>query len=186
MTSQPRKKQPEQVRLKLLQATAEIIAQHGLEGVTTAEVAKRAGVTSGGLFHHFPSKKHLIDELINAFMGAFEAHLEELIKQDPDPRGRFTRAYLHGCLSFEHPLFNANLLEAIWSATNRDENLCGRWMTWVDKQLAKYGLESDPILSAIIRYATDGLSMEAFTMASLNAEKRQLVINRLVEWTRQL
>lgn len=186
MASSPRKKQPEQVRLRLLQATAEIAAQSGLEAVTTAEVAKRAGVTSGGLFHHFASKKDLIDELLNSFMDSFEAHLEQLIKQDPDPRGRFCRAYLLGSQSFEHPLYEASLQEPVYMEMSRNAELSKRWLAWLDKQLAKHGPEKDPVLGAIIRYATDGLCVEDYSSIPVNPEDRRAVVDRLVEWTRQL
>ncbi len=186
MVSVPRKKQPEQVRLKLLQATAEIAAERGLEFVTTAEVAKRAGVTSGALFHHFPSKKHLIDEMILNFTKDLEALIEEAVKRDPEPRGRFTRAYLVTSCACDHTSDDCKLLGAITTAMNRDADLAELWVGWMERQMEKYGGEDDPVLAAIIRYAADGLWMESFAVPCANPETRRAAIQKLMEWTRQL
>ena len=53
-----RKKQPEQVRRTLLDCAARIAAEQGIANVTVQAVAEAAGVTKGGLFHHFPEQKH--------------------------------------------------------------------------------------------------------------------------------
>ncbi len=186
MASLPRRKQPQQVRRNLLNAAAEIASEHGLEFVTTAEVAKRAGVTSGGLFHHFPSKKHLIDEMINAFMKSVETCIEDLIKKDPDPRGRFTRAYLVSSYGYDPRSVDNRLLGAIITAMNRDPELAEPWADWMEKQMEKYDQEKDPILASIVRYAADGLWMEIFAASHVDFEKRQAAFQRLMDWTRQL
>jgi len=48
-----KKKQPEQVRRNLLDCTAKIAAEQGVAKVTIDAVAKAAGITKGGLLHHF-------------------------------------------------------------------------------------------------------------------------------------
>src|SRR5581483_4435078 len=48
-----RAKQPEQVRRALLDCAATIAMDHGVSGITVQAVAAAAGVTKGGLFHHF-------------------------------------------------------------------------------------------------------------------------------------
>jgi len=48
---------------RLLSAALELFAEQGLEGASTANIAKRAGVANGTLFHHFTSKQTLIAEL---------------------------------------------------------------------------------------------------------------------------
>ena len=53
-----RKKQPEQVRRSLLDCAAQIAVEQGLASVTIQAVAEAAGVTKGGLFHHFASKRN--------------------------------------------------------------------------------------------------------------------------------
>ncbi len=186
MTTVTRKKQPEQVRRNLLRAAADIASEHGLEHVTTAEVARRAGVTSGGLFHHFPSKKHLIDEMVLTCIKHYEKHIEELVGEDPEPRGRFARAYLVSAYTYD-PLGGDNkLMGALITAMNRDSGLAELWSDWLKAQIRKYGRESDPVLAAIIRYAADGLWMESFAVPHSSSENRQAAIRTLMEWTLRL
>ena len=63
-----------QTRADIVEAARALFAQHGFAATTTAEVASRAGVTVGALFHHFRGKVELFgavfDEL-DAEMNAF-------------------------------------------------------------------------------------------------------------------
>ena len=45
---------------KLLQSTIYLASEKGLVGASTAKIAKHAKVATGTLFHHFPTKEHLI------------------------------------------------------------------------------------------------------------------------------
>ena len=181
-----RKKQPQEVRSRLLKATAEVAAEQGLDAVTIAEVSKRAGVTSGGLFHHFPSKKHLIDELINSCTLSFENKIGQLIAQDPEPRGRFARAYLLASNCVDDRCEDSVQVGNVLTAMSRDPEISRRWAAWIGEQLKKYGAESDPILGEIIRYASDGLWLEDYVMESVDKNRRQAVIDRLLELTHKL
>ncbi len=51
-------------RASILRATAEAIRESGYDGASTTEVLRRAGVTRGALYFHFPSKKALAEALL--------------------------------------------------------------------------------------------------------------------------
>lgn len=63
-----RPKDPEKTRQLLLEAAHEEIHRQGYQAASLSAILKRAGVTKGALYHHFPNKKALglavIDELI--------------------------------------------------------------------------------------------------------------------------
>ncbi|MGO7697024.1 TetR/AcrR family transcriptional regulator, partial [Rhizobium leguminosarum] len=59
-----RKKQPDVVRQALLDCATKLALEHGLAAVSFQAVASAAGVTKGGLFHHFPYKRLLIGEVV--------------------------------------------------------------------------------------------------------------------------
>jgi AcrR family transcriptional regulator len=44
----------------ILEAAVALIGERGIDGATTAEIARRAGVTEKTLFRYFPSKKDLV------------------------------------------------------------------------------------------------------------------------------
>ncbi len=48
----------------ILQASAQIVARHGLEGLTTNHIAERAGVSIGSLYQYFPGKDAVFHSLI--------------------------------------------------------------------------------------------------------------------------
>lgn len=48
----------------ILEATVALIGERGIEGATTAAIAKRANVTERTLFRYFPSKKDLIRRVL--------------------------------------------------------------------------------------------------------------------------
>ena len=58
-----RVRQPERRRAQLLDAARELFADKGFETTTTAEIARRAGMSEGVLFHQFGTKRGLYDQL---------------------------------------------------------------------------------------------------------------------------
>lgn len=51
---------PDQTRERLLDAAARLFERKGYEGATVAEIAREAGVTSGAIYAHYPSKAELL------------------------------------------------------------------------------------------------------------------------------
>lgn len=81
-------------RRMILHAAARLFANQGFHGTSTAQICQAAGISSGNLFHYFPSKRALFAELI-AGEGA----------DDEDSRAAVADAYdatdpLEGLLGF--------------------------------------------------------------------------------------
>lgn len=51
-------------REKIIQSATEAFAQKGFRGATMADIAKAANLTVPGLLHHFPSKIHVLMEVL--------------------------------------------------------------------------------------------------------------------------
>ena len=51
-------------REKIIQSATEAFAQKGFRGATVADIAKAAHLTVPGLLHHFPSKIHVLMEVL--------------------------------------------------------------------------------------------------------------------------
>ena len=63
----PRRTQAERTQQRKEQVIREAIrffGQNGYHGARLADIAKAAGVTEPGLLHHFPSKAHLLMEVL--------------------------------------------------------------------------------------------------------------------------
>jgi AcrR family transcriptional regulator len=72
-------------REKIVQATRELVIEHGYNGVSTAEVMRRAGVSRGGLYHHFDGKTALLAAVLEAVERDFIARLASVVAEEPDP-----------------------------------------------------------------------------------------------------
>jgi TetR/AcrR family transcriptional regulator len=64
----------------IVTAAMDLIAKKGVDGATTAEIARRAGVTERTLFRYFPSKKDLVRRVLLPPMlsGGLMHHWDEL------------------------------------------------------------------------------------------------------------
>ncbi|MFC4906358.1 TetR/AcrR family transcriptional regulator [Actinomadura gamaensis] len=76
-------------RDRMLQATLDLIAEHGVGAVTNRAVAKAAGVSLGSLTYHFPSQSDLLREALTTFVddeiAGITAYVEHLRDAGLDP-----------------------------------------------------------------------------------------------------
>jgi AcrR family transcriptional regulator len=77
-------------RAKILQAAAEVFAEHGLE-VTLDDIARHAGVGVGTVYRRFTDREALIEALFEVRMKALLQRMREALA-DPDP--------WHGLITF--------------------------------------------------------------------------------------
>jgi AcrR family transcriptional regulator len=54
-------------RVEILRIAAEVFARAGYSGTNLRDIAEAAGILTGSLYHHFPSKESLAVELMSAF-----------------------------------------------------------------------------------------------------------------------
>lgn len=72
----------EESRAHILQAAAESFARYGYEATGVAEICRRAGLSKGAFYHHFPSKQAVFLELLERWLRGLEAQLEIIHKGD--------------------------------------------------------------------------------------------------------
>ena len=76
----------ERNRRRLIDAAAELFAERGIE-VTVAEIRERAGVGQGTVFRHFPTKEHLMAEVMRERMTSLTALATERLEADDPVEG---------------------------------------------------------------------------------------------------
>ena len=147
---------PQRTVAVILEAAERVIVQSGVEKATIDEVAREAGVSKGGVLHHFPSKEAIIVGLVSTMISKFEAEVLERQAQDPDPKGSFTRAFLHKATETDgHCIEVFFALQAAFrncpelQQLKRDHSL--RWQARIEQD----GI--DPVCATVVRLATDGL-----------------------------
>lgn len=60
-----RKEQKEARKSQIIQVTLDLFVERGYYGTKTSQISRRAGISEGLLFHYFPTKEILLEELIN-------------------------------------------------------------------------------------------------------------------------
>jgi TetR/AcrR family transcriptional regulator len=75
----------EVTRAAILGAAEQEFALHGLEGARTEEIAERAGVTKGMIYHYFGSKEKLYEAALEQVFAPLILSLQPFSAPDRDP-----------------------------------------------------------------------------------------------------
>ena len=150
-----RKKQPDVVRQRILDGAMQLAAEKGVASVSIQAVATFAGVTKGGVFHHFANKQILIETMLHEVLYKFDQEIDRFICQDTVQYGCFTRAYIEVTLT--HQSFGVNSLWATLSMTLiSDKNFSQLWNKWLADRLNQHQHTDADLNLCILRYAADG------------------------------
>ncbi|MBW7476812.1 TetR/AcrR family transcriptional regulator [Paenibacillus oenotherae] len=171
-------------RSHILTAAASIVKNHGVEKLTLEAVAKEAGVSKGGLLHHFPNKEALIKGMVEELTNDFIDEVNHKATTNAADSGKWIQAYIE--TTFDD-LNSGNGISSALSAalfTNPDllVNLQNQYAVW-QQNMENDGI--DPVSSTIARLAADGLWFtEIFGVGKLDDEIRSKVMMQLITMTR--
>jgi AcrR family transcriptional regulator len=87
----------EERKAAVLECACGIFSAGSYRGTTTAEIARKAGVTEPVLYRHFASKRDLYLAVLEESWRRLRALWERVVDEEPDPRfwvGAMGRAYL--------------------------------------------------------------------------------------------
>ncbi|KAA2250941.1 TetR/AcrR family transcriptional regulator [Solihabitans fulvus] len=144
------------MRDRILDTTEELLVREGVNAIRLDAVAAKAGVSKGGLLHHFGTRQALIEGVVLRLVDAFEAYLPPR----SSPPGAFTRAWLDATIpATDVPADGQGdrvavaLLAALSGGPEMLTLLRGHYLVWQDR-LANDGL--DPAAATLVRLAVDG------------------------------
>lgn len=83
----------------MLDAAEEVILRDGIASFTLDAVAAEAGVSKGGLLHHYPTKDRLIETLVSRQIQRWANECEDAIAAESEAPGRVARAMMQMCLA---------------------------------------------------------------------------------------
>jgi AcrR family transcriptional regulator len=117
----------EETHTRILEAALEGFARYGYDATSVAEICRRAGVTKGGFYHHFPSKQAVflamlerwlddIDRLLEVARSGAENIPEELVRMTSLVRHVFQEAGGRLPIFLEF-LAKAGQSPVVWQAT---------------------------------------------------------------------
>jgi AcrR family transcriptional regulator len=140
----------EATRQRIVAVARELVAERGYAGLSTAEVLRRAGVSRGGLYHHFSGKAELLAAVVEALELDVVAQLAEVVADAPDQ----LRALHTGIQWYLDECIRSTELQRIGLVEGR--KALG-WEAWREV-VAPHGLS---MLSAALAAAMQGGEIEA-------------------------
>ncbi|AIQ59348.1 TetR/AcrR family transcriptional regulator [Paenibacillus borealis] len=165
----------------ILAAASNVVKHQGIEKLTLEAVAAEAGVSKGGLLHHFPNKDALIQSMVSGITNDFITEVQNRSARDTRDQGKWSRAYLQSTVEADKEAqgMSVALNAALFTHGDLLEDLREQYSVW-QQNIENDGL--DPVISTIVRLAVDGLWLsEVFGIGDLSSEMRDKVINKLLE-----
>lgn len=114
---------PLELRDACIVAAQEVIAERGIENLSLREVARKLGVSHQAPYKHYPSRDHLLAEVMRRCFQRFAAHLDARAQfddpeQDLESLGIQYLAYAH-----QHPLEYRLMFSTTWPASADEVDL---------------------------------------------------------------
>jgi len=167
----------------LLAAANKVVVDRGVDALTLDAVACQAGVSKGGLLHHFPSKEALITAMVQQVLNKFMEALEHELAIDPAPHtpGHWVRAYIRASAldDRENYELHFNLLAANFTNPKLLKPMRDFWEECQTKVVSS-GL--NPEVATVIRLAMDGLWLtHLHNFAPLQEPLRSQVIETVLK-----
>jgi AcrR family transcriptional regulator len=164
----------------IVDAAEAVVIEAGAAHMTLDAVAARAGVSKGGLLHHFPTKEALLKAMIDRLIGAREDKRKKILNQLPDEPARELKAYILSGLVRDP---KADRMGApILAALAHNPKLAEPIREIIKKRYAEFvskGLKFERAI--VLALATDGLLFqEVVSLSPFTEEQRKKVIEELL------
>lgn len=174
-------------REALLNTAERLVVEQGVKSLTIAGVAAAAGVSRGGVFYHFPTKEALIQAMVARLVEQFQHTLDRAVATDPDPHGRFTRAYARITMLEDQAVAQqiGSVMGALLAGLSYNPRLLDPLHERLQRWQRQSETELDPTTAAIVRLTAHALwTNDMFLTNKLDWQQRQQIVRRLEELTR--
>ena len=178
----PRTRDPEQTRVRLLEAAASVLLEVG-PTFSLETVAHAAGVSKGGLLHHFPSREALVLELARDLNRRFMNRVAAALEPGAAQPGAWLRAYIE--VSFQEDAHERSLIVAL-SPLLDSVQMLDRLGPELGEATQAARTDGIPVGRAqAVRLACDGYWSGQFIHATrLDTAEATALKEELIAWTR--
>jgi len=154
----------EKRRAEIVNAFAQVLAEHGYEGATILAVAARAGIAPGLVHHYFHDKSELLSSLLDELVSRFRARVRAK-EQAVAP----LTAYVDGAVGLDGTadLVAARCWVGVFAEAVRDPDLFAQVRRLVDAEIGAIRRRSAQRLSdqdagAVLAFVIGALVLGAF------------------------
>ncbi len=162
----------------ILDAAEDLIVERGAAGVSLDKVAARAGVSKGGLLHHFPSKNALAQALIRRMVDTLHEVRDAERGEGPLDAGLIIRTHISWWNRVDSK--RRRLYTSLLAATAHDPDLVAPFAREYEKELQNYEEAGiPPGRVSVIMMALHGLWMMELLGISLGEENHTFFMEEL-------
>ncbi len=171
---------------KILDAAEAVVMEMGAVRMSLDVVAKKAGVSKGGLMYHFSTKKGLLKGMIERMVRQFFADREALVKEISPGKGRMLKAGILTALRPDEKRERMGLSILVVAAHDPELLKCLKDVHREHlKDMAASGLNLER--AAIISLASDGLMLsEMLGMSPYSPSLKKKIMDTMVMMIEEL
>ncbi len=157
---------------RLLKTAMRILQEEGSEKLTLDYLAKKAGVSKGGLLYHFPNKEKLIQEIIQRMLDSFENRLSSELESNESWALKYFKSTLKDLEATD--LQGSGIIAALSAFPQSLEVIKEKYTKWNSE--IKKG-EVDVATASLIKYAADGIWFcEVFGLSKLSSKEKKEIM----------
>lgn len=105
---------PLELRDACIVAAREVIAERGIENLSLREVSRKLGVSHQAPYRHYPSREHLLAEVMRRCFQHFAAHLDARPRSDDPAQDLASLGQQYLAYARQHPLEYRLMFSTTW------------------------------------------------------------------------
>jgi len=164
----------------IIDAAEDVAMESGASRMTLDAIAAKAGVSKGGLLHHFPSKDALLKGMINHQIQIHDEARKKILERIPKGPSRELKSYIFAVVnrSRGHDRLGASLSAAVAYDSKLNEPVRKVFV----ETYKKFAPPNVPFeKTAVIALAAAGLWLqEMFNISPFSKEERSMIIDELL------
>ena len=169
----PRRGRPGYDQETVLRRAIDVFNRQGYEGTSMGDLARELGLTKSAIYHHVPSKEHLLESAIDEALDALTASLDVVAATPGLDAGQRLRAAVRGSVVV--------LVEHLPAVTLL---LPVRGNTPAEKAALRRRREIDDRLAEMVRAAADAGAIRKDLDPLLTSRLLFGMVNSMTEWLR--
>ena len=173
MSERVRRGRPGHDQQSVLRVAIELFNQQGYDATSMGDLARELGLTKSAIYHHVPSKEHLLESAIDEALDALTASLDEVAATPGLDAGERLRAAVRGSVVV--------LVEHLPAVTLL---LRVRGNTPAEKAALRRRREIDDRLADMVRGAAEAGAIRGDLDPLLTSRLLFGMVNSMTEWLR--
>lgn len=149
----------ERTRRAILDAAAQMLSKRGSK-VSLADIAKTAGVTQGGLRHHFPSRKALLRGVVEDSIERLWDEIHEHVDLSENRPGKLLRGYIRALTGDSDVLASVLDPTGLSATLGHPTEFEDLWLRDAERWIAALSADGLPKARVlVIQHAAEGLAV---------------------------